>query len=77
MSSQRVAAEQFRRSQDAALAECGVATTAMFLEVQTPPLRVHLLEAGAGDPVLLVHGGNSVAASWAPLLPRLAPASAS
>lgn len=67
------AAERFRRLQDVALAEAGVATTSRFIEVRTPPLRVHLLEAGIGEPVLLIHGGNSVAASWAPLLPYLAP----
>ena len=65
--------DAFRRHQDAALAQTGVRTTSRFIEVQTPPLRVHLLEAGAGDPVLMIHGGNSVAASWAPLLPHLAP----
>ncbi len=67
------AAEKFRRLRDAALAETGVATTSRFVDVRTPPLRVQLLEAGAGDPVLMIHGGNSVAASWAPLLPHLAP----
>lgn len=66
------AAERFRRLQDVALAEAGVATTSRFIDVRTPPVRVHLLEAGAGDPVLLIHGGNSVAASWVPLLPQLA-----
>lgn len=67
------AAERFRRLQDAALAETGVTTTSRFIDLDAPPLRVHLLEAGAGDPVLMIHGGNSVAASWAPLLPGLAP----
>ncbi|HEY3522060.1 MAG TPA: alpha/beta hydrolase [Candidatus Limnocylindrales bacterium] len=67
------AAERFRRLQDVVLAEARVATTARFVELPKPPLRVHLLEAGAGEPVLMIHGGNSVAASWAPLLPYLAP----
>ncbi len=67
------AAERFRRLQDAAIAETGVATTSRFIDIRTPPLRVHLLEAGAGDPLLMLHGGNSVAASWAPLLAHLAP----
>jgi pimeloyl-ACP methyl ester carboxylesterase len=67
------AADRFRQLQEAALAEAGVATTSRFIDVRTPPLRVQLLEAGAGEPVLLLHGGNSVAAGWAPLLPRLAP----
>jgi pimeloyl-ACP methyl ester carboxylesterase len=64
--------EQFERAQDAAFVESGVIPTSRFVDVRKPPLRVHVLEAGAGDPVLMVHGGNSVAASWAPLLPALA-----
>ncbi len=65
-------ASTFRRLQDAALAEAGVDVTSRFVDVSTPLLRVHLLEAGEGDPVLMVHGGNSVAASWAPLIAPLA-----
>jgi pimeloyl-ACP methyl ester carboxylesterase len=34
-------------------------------------MRVHLLEVGNGPPTLLIHGGNSVAAVWAPLLEGL------
>jgi pimeloyl-ACP methyl ester carboxylesterase len=64
-------AAQFRAAQDAVLAETGVAAKASFIDVEAPPLRVQLLEAGAGVPVVMIHGGNSVAASWAPLLPRL------
>ena len=65
------AAAHFRAAQDAVLAETGVATKTSFIDVAAPPLKVQLLEAGSGDPVLMIHGGNSVAASWAPLLPRL------
>ena len=65
--------EEFRRLQDAALAELGVATTSSFVSIDTPPLRVHQLEAGVGAPVLMIHGGNSVAASWGPLIGLLAP----
>ena len=32
---------------------------------------MQVIEAGAGAPVLFVHGGNSVAAGWAPPLARL------
>jgi pimeloyl-ACP methyl ester carboxylesterase len=71
MSRHGATAEQFRRAQEAVFAESGVNTTSRFLDLPTPHLRVHLLEAGAGEPVVMVHGGNSVAASWAPLVPRL------
>ena len=73
MSTHETAAERFRRLQEVVLAGSGVAATSRFIDVRTPSLRVHLLEAGAGDPVLMIHGGNSVAISWAPLLTRLAP----
>ena len=73
MSRQQTAVEQFRRAQEAVMAETGVTTTSRFLDVRTPPMRIHLLEAGVGDPVLMVHGGNGVAASWGPLIARLAP----
>ncbi len=65
--------ERYRRRQDAALADAGIVARSRFVDLRTPPLRVQVLEAGAGEPLLLIHGGNSVAASWAPLLPRLAP----
>jgi pimeloyl-ACP methyl ester carboxylesterase len=73
MSTRETAAERFRRLEETVLAESGVTATSRFIDVRTPPLRVHLLEAGTGDPVLMVHGGNGVAISWAPLLARLAP----
>lgn len=63
------AEERFRALQATALSGAGVRATSRIVE--TPPLRTHVLEAGAGEPVLLVHGGNSVAAGWTPLLARL------
>jgi len=73
MANRADAEERFRRTQDDALAATGVAVTSTFIDVRAPALRVHVLDAGAGDPVLMIHGGNSVAASWAPLLAWLAP----
>ena len=35
-------------------------------------LRYAIEEAGAGDPLLLLHGFTGRAANWRPLLPRLA-----
>lgn len=73
MSQQSTATERFRRLQDAALAENGISATSRFIDLRSPPIRVHVLEAGTGDPVLMIHGGNSVAISWGPLIGRLAP----
>jgi pimeloyl-ACP methyl ester carboxylesterase len=42
-----------------------------FVALTDPPLRVRVLEAGDGDPVLLVHGSGMAAATWAPMLAQL------
>jgi pimeloyl-ACP methyl ester carboxylesterase len=72
MNSQESAAAQFREAQKRVLAENGLDATSTFIELQEPRATVHLLTAGAGDPVLLV-SGNAPAALWAPLAARLAP----
>src|SRR5262245_24802423 len=40
--------------------------------LEDPPLRVRVLEAGDGPPLVLVHGSGMAASTWAPLLPHLA-----
>jgi pimeloyl-ACP methyl ester carboxylesterase len=66
------AAEQrFRDAHDAMLARYGVPAISQFYDIDDPRLRVHVIEAGQGAPVLLIHGGNSVAATWIPLLAKL------
>jgi pimeloyl-ACP methyl ester carboxylesterase len=63
---------RFGEQQKALLDAAGVHATSRFVDVAEPPLRVHVLEAGeGGDPVLMVHGGNSVAIGWLPLIERL------
>jgi pimeloyl-ACP methyl ester carboxylesterase len=46
----------------------GLEPESWFLELKDPPLRVRVIETGAGKPVLLVHGIALQAAVWAPLL---------
>jgi pimeloyl-ACP methyl ester carboxylesterase len=48
-----------------------VAPQEHFVELDRPRLRVRVLELGAGEPVLFVHGGGGSAAQWAPLLARI------
>lgn len=62
--------DKFRITQQALFAKYGTPVTERFLPLgrALPPLRVHVLEAGAGEPVLMLHGGNGVAAGLEPLL---------
>ncbi|HEY3560670.1 MAG TPA: alpha/beta hydrolase [Kribbella sp.] len=64
--------ETFERAQEAAFAEAGLHVSSRCLEISEPRLRVRVNELGSGDPVLFIHGGNSVGASWIPLLAPLA-----
>ncbi|MCB1186868.1 alpha/beta hydrolase [bacterium] len=49
----------------------GVEAESVFVEIANPALRVHLLLAGDGEPVLFLHGGDGEAADWAPLMAEL------
>lgn len=49
----------------------GLAPHERYLEMGQPRLRVRVLELGAGEPVLFVHGGGGFAAQWTPLLARI------
>src|SRR5690348_16587141 len=69
--------EDFATAQSRLLEKYGSGATSLFLPLRTPALRTHVLKAGAGQPLLLLHGGNSVAACWEPLLSALAGASRS
>ena len=64
--------EGFAKAQERLLEKYCSGAVSLFLGLRTPALRMHVLKAGAGTPVLLLHGGNSVAACWEPLLSRLA-----
>lgn len=49
----------------------GLEVESRFLELQAPPMRARVLEIGEGAPVVLVHGGGGVGATWAPLMARM------
>ena len=52
----------------------GVTVRSTFVELSRPRLRIRLLEAGAGEPILLLHGGGGVAGLFAPLMASLSAA---
>ena len=44
-----------------------------YVEIDDPRLRLHLLEAGRGEPAVIFHGGDGQGVDWAPLLAQLQP----
>ena len=64
--------ERFGLAQQAAFAEAELEVSTRFVGISEPRLWVQVNELGTGDPVLFIHGGNSVGASWIPLLGPLA-----
>jgi pimeloyl-ACP methyl ester carboxylesterase len=61
----------FAERQEALLEFYGVPARSRYLEIERPEMRVHLLEAGAGEPLVLIHGGDGEGALWTPLLAEL------
>ncbi len=49
----------------------GVQAASRLVGLREPPIRVHLLEAGEGEPVVFFHGGDGEAVNWAPLMAPL------
>src|SRR5690606_22468463 len=69
---ERSAAERYARLQRALLAGSGLQCSERDVLLPSSSLRAHVVEAGSGPPLLLVHGGNGVGAQWLPLMTRLA-----
>lgn len=67
----RPATATFRDAQEQVLRRYGVDARSRFLDVPAVGGRAHVLEAGAGPPVLLVAGLDDPAAMWAPLMAHL------
>jgi pimeloyl-ACP methyl ester carboxylesterase len=59
---------RFLEAERAFFEHSGVAVRSSFVELPRPRLRARLLEAGAGDPILLLHGGGGSAGLFAPLM---------
>lgn len=63
--------ERFGELQGELLRHYGVTATSRFVQISQPTLQVHLLEAGHGDPMLVLHGGDGEAVDWAPLMAEM------
>ncbi len=65
------ASERYRRLQTTALNNRRLDYTERDVDIASLGLRAHVVEAGSGEPLLLIHGGNGVGAHWLPLMTRL------
>lgn len=61
----------FKKAQQTLLKKYGVEAESRFAKLQKPALRVHVLQAGHGEPLLMLHGGGGFAAQFASLIGAL------
>lgn len=62
---------EFIEAERRAMAAYGLEYEDHFVDLAEPPIRARIIEAGEGEPVLLVHGLLATAAYWAPLMAQL------
>jgi pimeloyl-ACP methyl ester carboxylesterase len=63
--------DRYRDTQSRVLARHGCPAASRYVHLEAPRLVAHVLEAGEGSPLLLLHGGGATAALWGPLLGSL------
>jgi pimeloyl-ACP methyl ester carboxylesterase len=61
----------FLEAQDRLLRYYGVVASSRYVELERPRMRAHVLEAGQGEPVVILHGGDGQGVDWAPLMAEL------
>jgi pimeloyl-ACP methyl ester carboxylesterase len=71
MAAREDAREAFAERQEALLRFYDLPARSRYLDIERPQMRVHLLEAGEGEPLVLIHGGDGEGALWAPLMAEL------
>jgi len=65
------AIHRFMQLQGQVLDYYGVAATSRFLALDKPRMRAHVLDAGTGEPLIVLHGGDGEGVTWAPLMAPL------
>lgn len=62
----------FAERQEELLRFYDVPARSRYIGIERPRMRVHLLDAGAGEPLVMIHGGDGEGTIWAPLMAELA-----
>ncbi len=65
------AQQRFAPIQNAWLKSSGSCAQSHFVHFKPLNADIHILEAGQGEPLLMLHGGNAFSALWEPLLAKL------
>jgi len=60
--------DAFKTAQQAVLQKYGVPAKSRYVKLKQPVLTAHVLEAGRGEPVVMLHGGGQFACQLAPLM---------
>ena len=63
--------QRFLAAERALLALYGIESRSRRVRLADPDLEVRVLEAGEGEPLVLIHGSAMSAPTWAPLIARL------
>ena len=63
--------DRFKQAERKLLRRYGVTAKSRFVTLESSSLPAHVLEAGKGPPIILIHGGGLSGCSWAQLLAPL------
>jgi pimeloyl-ACP methyl ester carboxylesterase len=63
--------DDFKAAQRTLLDRYEVSARSRYIALKEPALTAHVLDAGVGDPVLMLHGGGQFACQFAPLMAPL------
>jgi pimeloyl-ACP methyl ester carboxylesterase len=63
--------QRYREAERALWRQYGLEPTERFVELESPAVRLRVLEVGSGEPALFVHGTAGTGPYWAPLVREL------